>query len=186
MVYKNYSDEELLLLLKNGNHWAYTEIYTRYWAVLFRHARKMLHDDDLASDIVQDLFTVIWIKKDFIDVKTNLSSYLYSSVRNKIITHINKSKIRDLHLHSLKAHIDQGVYSTDEWLNEKELAEIIEAEIELLPKKMRTVFQLSRKEHLSYKEIAEKLEITDHTVRKQISNVIKLIKNKLHTFIPFF
>lgn len=186
MDYKKYSDYELLTLLRIQDHRAFTEIYRRYWPILFRHARKMLNDDVEASDVVQDIFTMMWLKSAELDINISLSSYVYTSVRNKVLTHINRSKLKTTHLNSLRDFIDRAIYSTDDWLNEKELAASIEAEVALLPTKMRAVFDLSRKEHLSYHEIAEKLQVSDHTVKKQISNVLKVLKTKFNLFLLTF
>lgn len=178
MEYRKCSDQELVVLLKQRDHDSFTEIYRRYWAVLFRHARKMLYDDDEASDIIQDIFTLLWTKATEIEISSSLSSYLYTSVRHKVFTGINRSKLKTAHLDSLDDFIEKGVYTTDEWLQEKELTASIESEVARLPVKMREIFELSRKEHLSYQQIAERLQVTDHTVRKQISNALKVLKTK--------
>ncbi|QNK63471.1 RNA polymerase sigma-70 factor [Pedobacter sp. PAMC26386] len=183
MNYKQRSDYELVALLKQQDHCSFTEIYRRYWAVLFRHARRMLADEAEASDIIQDIFTLIWTKSADIEISTSLSSYLYSSVRYKVFTRINRSKLKNAHLDSLEEFISGGVYSTDEWMQEKELTASIESEVSRLPAKMREIFELSRKEYLSYQEIAEKLSITDHTVRKQISNALKVLRTKFGVFL---
>lgn len=185
MNYNKCSDSELFSLIQEGDGDAFTVIYNRYWGTLFNHVRRMLSDDDLASDIVQDIFVVLWDQKDKLSIHTNISSYLYSAGRNRVITYINRSKLRDLHLNSLKEFIESGVNSTDELTNEKELIEIIEREVKKLPLKMRVVFEMSRKDYLSYNEIAHKLEVTEHTVRKQISNSLKILKSKLRTIINF-
>lgn len=182
MNYKKLTNQELVDLLRQQDRGSFTEIYQRYWGVLFRHARKMLGDEDEASDVIQDIFTLLWSKSANLEINTNLSAYLYASVRYKIFTVINRSKLKTAHLDSLEEFIKKGVYTTDDWLDEKELASSIEDEIALLPSKMRSIFELSRKEHLSYREIAEKLDVTDHTVRKQISNAIKLLRAKLNVF----
>ncbi|WP_225869541.1 RNA polymerase sigma factor [Pedobacter psychroterrae] len=168
--------------MKQGNHSAFTEIYNRYWAVLFRHARKMLYDDNEAADVIQEIFTKLWHKAPDLMINTSLSSYLYKAVRHKVITLVNKSKLKTAHLNSLADFIDQGVSSTDEYIQLKQLADSIESEINKLPKKMREIFELSRKEELSYQEIADRLEVTDHTVRKQISNALKILKDKINLF----
>jgi len=59
------------------------------------------------------------------------------------------------------------------------LADLIEKEIQALPSKMRQIFELSRKQYLSYKEIAEQLEISEHTVKSQVSNALRILKLKL-------
>ncbi|RZL14919.1 MAG: RNA polymerase subunit sigma-70, partial [Pedobacter sp.] len=60
MNYTNLADEELLNLLKISDNRAYEEIYRRYWAVLFRHSRRMLSNDEAAKDLIQDLFVILW------------------------------------------------------------------------------------------------------------------------------
>jgi hypothetical protein len=69
-AYGTYTDQELTALLKGGDERAYTEIYTRYWPLLFRHSLKMLHDEDQAMDVVQDIFTSLWFNRDVLDFNT--------------------------------------------------------------------------------------------------------------------
>ncbi|WP_316779021.1 RNA polymerase sigma-70 factor [Pedobacter antarcticus] len=182
MEYRKHSDQELVAMLKQQDHGSFTEIYRRYWAILFRHARKMLYDDEEASDIIQDIFTLLWTKAAEIEISSSLSSYLYTAVRHKVFTRINRGKLKTAHLESLESFLKKGVYSTDEWILEKELTASIESEVARLPGKMREIFELSRKEHLSYQQIAERLQVTDHTVRKQISNALKVLKTKFGVF----
>ncbi|MNY46224.1 RNA polymerase sigma factor [compost metagenome] len=78
-----------------------------------------------------------------------------------------------------------GEYITDNQLREKELIAVIEKEVSLLPTKMREMFEMSRNEGLSHKEIAEKLGVSDLTVKKQVSNAVKILKGKLRLFSIF-
>ena len=180
------SDQELLSLLRGGDHAAFTEIYHRYWALLYRNAIKMLHDDDEATDVVQEIFTGLWEKAPELLEYNSLSSYLYACVRNKIINQINRSKLKVNYLNSLQSFLDSGEYITDNMVRERELTEVIEKEIALLPAKMRMVFELSRKGNLSYKEIAREIEISEETVKKQVHNAIKILRSKLGSFIVTF
>lgn len=56
------SDEEILLSFQSGNRQAYELIYERYWMILFRHADRILQDEEEAKDVVQEVFTVLWLK----------------------------------------------------------------------------------------------------------------------------
>jgi RNA polymerase sigma-70 factor (ECF subfamily) len=181
--YKTLTDNELVSLLEQGNSEAYAEIYQRYWAVLFRHARKMLQNDDEAKDLVQDIFTVLWAKVSELNLTGSLSSYLYSAVRYKVFDLIDKNKVRNNYLASLQEFIQHGEYTTDHVIREKQLASLIEKEVAMLPSKMRQVFQLSRNNNLSHKEIAEKMEISDQTVKKQIHNAIRILRPKFGIFM---
>lgn len=176
--YSKLSDVELAVMLGNGDHVAYTEIYKRYWALLYRNALKMLKDEDEATDIIQEIFTVLWEKAPELVLTSSISSYLYTAVKNKIITLINKNKLRDVYYASLQGFLNKGEYITDNQLLEKELALSIEKEIAALPSKMRMIFELSRKEGLSHALIAQKTGISEGTVKKQIHNAIKILRTK--------
>lgn len=177
-VYSNFSDEELTALLKQGDQIAFTEIYNRYWAEMYYHTFRMLKDEDSAKDVVQDVFSTLWLKSSALNANMKLSGHLYISVRNKVLNLVAQNKVRNDYLSSVAAFITQSV--NDSLLfDEREIIEIVEAEIKNLPPRMREIFELSRKDNLSHKEIAEKLNLSDQTVKKQVHNALKIIKNKI-------
>lgn len=177
--YSAHTDQELTDLLRSADRRAFSEIYDRYWAVLYLHAKRMLRDDDEAQDIVQELFTHLWKKSAEIDFTIKLSSYLYKAVRNRIFNHLEHRKVVHDYQQSLIEFMDSSAAAADELVRERELALIIEQEIQALPPKMREVFELSRKQHLSYKEIGAQLGISEHTVKRQVSNSLSILRTKL-------
>lgn len=177
--YKDLSDTELTALLKLSNKAAYNEIYDRYKWVLYLHALKRIRDREEAKDIVQDLFITLWDRREELDLKTHLSGYLYTAIRNRVIKLIAHQKVESSYITSLKDVVNAAVCVTDHRARANSLAAIIEKEIEELPEKMREVFILSRKHHLSHKEISQQLGIEETTVKRQISNAIKILKVKL-------
>lgn len=179
LAYKSHTDQELLDGLKSGDRAAFAEIYERYWKLMYFHALKMLGDEDDAKDLVQELFASVWARAANIPFNTNLSGYLYISARNKIINLIQQKNVRRDYLSALASFADEASNGTIEQIDEKELLLLVEKEIQALPHKMRQVFELSRKEYLSHKEIASQLEISDKTVKKQIGYAIRMIKLKL-------
>jgi len=183
--YSKFTDQELAALLKEGDQVAYTEIFQRYKALLYKHAFRLLNEEHEVNDLIQDLFLSLWQKRDTIVFKTSLSSYLYSSVRNRIFDLITHKKVVARYIDSIRDFIEQGNYITDEQVRARELAVIIEKEITALPPKMREVFKLSREE-LSYKEIAQVLNISDKTVKKQVHNAVKILKLKVTSLLIIF
>jgi len=177
--YQSLTDNELASLLKTGDSGAFTEIYERYWAVLLRHARRMLQDDEETKDVLQDVFSTLWNKAPATDFNTSLSAYLYALVRNRILNLVVREKVKANYLSSLDDYLENGEATTDYAIRTRQLAQRIEEELALLPPKMREVFELSRKHHLSYSQIAEKLDISENTVKKQMSNALKQLKFKL-------
>jgi RNA polymerase sigma-70 factor (family 1) len=178
--YGSLSDVQLSGLLKSGDHAAFAEIYERYWDFLYGHALKMLRDEAEAQDLVQDLFISLWSKAAQMELNTNLPGYLYISVRHKVLNVIRKRKHDDKFIDLLSSFIERNNDHILEQIDEKELMAGIEKEIRNLPSKMKQVFEYSRKEHLSHKEIATQLGISDKTVKKQIGNAIKIIRLRLN------
>ncbi|SRR5690554_166307 len=180
--YRNFDEKELTHLLKEGNEAAYTEVYNRYKTVLYLHAYRMLQDREEAKDVVQDLFITLWSRRAELNYQAGMASYLYTAVRNRVFDRIARKKVASSYFESLKRFAPRYDYSSDDKLQAKELASLIESEINALPTKMREIFRLSRSEQLSHKEIAEQLVISDKTVKKQVSNALKILRLKLGVF----
>jgi RNA polymerase sigma-70 factor (ECF subfamily) len=166
------------LYLQTGDRAAFTELYNRFWPLLYRHARKMLRNDEDALDLIQELFTSIWEKRGETLITGSVSGFLYRATKNRVFNFIKKDKAKLAYIASIADFIEKGEFITDQTVLERELAKRIENEISLLPRKMREIFEFSRKENLSYKEIAEKVNVTEGTVKKQVHNAIKLLKLK--------
>ncbi|MBB5438132.1 RNA polymerase sigma-70 factor (ECF subfamily) [Pedobacter sp. AK017] len=177
--YRNLSDAELLKLLKQSNHAAYTEIYKRFSGLLYIFLCKRIKDQDDAKDILQELFTNLWLKRETIEVPGVLAAYLYSAVRNTMLNYIQRNQSQKRRIQTLKDFIDQEPVMTDHLIREKQLAAIIEKEVNLLPDKMRWVFLLTRKNNLSHHEIASELNISPETVHSHTKRALKILRVRL-------
>ena len=174
------SDKELLFFLKEESQDAFEEIYRRYWSLMYMHALKMLKDEDDTRDVLQDAFTCLWLNRKTIDENSNLAGYLYTCTRNKVLDLIAKQHVRVNYLDSLASFTETNSNRIIDSITEKELTQALENEIKQLPAKMRQIFEMRIHKHLSYKEIAAELSLSDKTVKKQISNAIKVLRPKLH------
>jgi RNA polymerase sigma-70 factor (family 1) len=176
--FQTLSDLELVALLKEGDTGAFTEIYRRHWHLLYLHTRKLLDDKNEVKDLVQEVFFTLWTKAKELDVRTNVKGYLYVTARNKVLNAIRDKK-GSTFIELIAEEITAMDYTTVQEIDERELAALINAEIDQLPPKMKLIFELSRKEFLTHKEIAERLDMNEEAVKKQISRSIKILKLKL-------
>ncbi len=185
VIYKSLSDAELTGLIKSDDKDAFTEIYNRFHPLLYLYACKITRDDDLAEDLVQELFISIWDKRLSLNVTSSISSYFYSAIRYKFFDLVDKQKVRADYLNTMQFLLDGHSYDTDNYIAEKELSATIEKAVAELPEKMRKIFLLSRKNNLSNKEIAVELNIAEKTVKNQIGIALKSIKGQigLHAFL---
>lgn len=173
------SDEELVTLLRAGNQNAYTEIYNRYKGVLLIHAYKKLGSFEEAKDIVQDMFSWLWSERKNFPETQNISGYLYTIVRNRVLNAIEHKKVISKYAESFATFAKEHENVTDLVVDEAEMRRLIDREIEALPPKMKEVFILSRRGQLSYKEIAEHLDISEFTVKNHIKAALKILRVKL-------
>jgi RNA polymerase sigma-70 factor (ECF subfamily) len=183
-AYSAYTDQELIVLLQQGDHAAFTAIYDRYAPKVFYQVNQMLRDAEVSKDLVQELFIVIWSKAAHIKAGAKLGGYLYIAAQNTVFKHIQRSKLQDNYLKSLAEFSTELSNSTVELLDEKELHLLIDHYIKELPAKMREVFELSRNQELSYQEIAAQLAISEQTVKNQVSSALKILRGKMAPHAP--
>ena len=179
-LYSTYTDKQLLIYLKEDDPAAFAEIYERYWERVLIYVMKAVRRQDEAEDIVQELFVSIWRRRLELDILQALSTYLFTSARYAAIRHIAQNLNNSKHLQGLVARLaSSGEPGVESLMLGRELEGQIDGLIGQLPEKMREVFLLSRREQLSYKEIAERLSISEETVRKQIYKALQLLRGQL-------
>ena len=177
--YKDYTDQHLTDLLKLGDRMAYTEIYDRYIFTLLNHVYNKTRNREEAKDIVHEVFAKLWASREQLQITNNLAGFLYTAARNIILNQITRKEVQSKYLASILNFAEEPQTVTDYRLRENQLIAVIEKEIAELPAKMREVFELSRKEHLSHREIALQLDISEQTVSKHITNALKILRVKL-------
>jgi len=175
-----YSDESLLHLMTNDDQTAFTTLYRRYWEPLFITTVKVIGSKEDAADIVQEVFISLWNRRRELSLTSTLAAYLQASVKYKAINYIEKNITRRNYLKTLGdlAEVSPAP-SAEVLMHTKEIRELIQSVIRNMPPKMREVYQLSRQEHLSHKEIAARLGISEETVKKHIQHALQLLKTAL-------
>lgn len=171
------SDQDILMKIANGDHMAFTQLYERYWPLLYMHVFRMLHDEKKAEDVVQETFTWLWQHAALISFSGSISSYLYAAVRHNVLNQIRREKVKNAYIAEISSFIDAGHYEVDEIIRYNELCIEIDSEIEKMPPRMREIFNLSRKEMLTHHEIAELLSISKSTVREQVKRALKQLRH---------
>lgn len=188
-MYSQLTDSELLNLLYKNDEFAFAEIYDRYWEKMTLHVLKVIHSPEDARDIIQEVFISIWKRRQELLISGPLGAYLLKSVRNLAIKHIEKNISKRNFLSSLSAMLEHNPQIIQPYIECEEMEKRLAHAISKLPSKMKEVFVMSRNEQLSYKEIATQMGIAETTVKKQVSNAIKIIRhsiNKLYISIFIF
>jgi RNA polymerase sigma-70 factor (ECF subfamily) len=173
-AYSSYRDEQLLLLLKNGDESSFTELYQRYWRKLFGLAVYKLKNPSDAEEILQDIFLDIWRRRQNLNIQSNFSSYLSAALSYRVINYF--ARRHPGHQPPVSDSSAPADHSTPEQLRAMELNEHIQQLVGQLPEKCQLVFRLSREEQLSNREIAEHIQISEKTVESHISRALRLLR----------
>lgn len=160
----------------------FEDIYNKYYKVLYYYALKIVKESEVAEDILQDIFSEIWLRRHEIDKNLSIKSYLYTLVRNRSFDHLKSSYKKTKTFDSTDAYLEEVLYSilsTDDYINTKELKSELDIAINNLSERCKKVYLLSRETDLKNREIAEKLNIHIKTVEKHITKALLDIKTHL-------
>lgn len=171
------SDERSLVLrLIEGEEDAFCELYAAYKNRLIYFAMCFLKSREYAEDIFQDAFTIVWYGRRFINPDASFSAYLYTIVRNRILNQLRDLSYQD----KLREQIlSQAVNYTNETRDEiiaNDLRQFISCALQQLTPRQREIFEMSREQQMSHREIAEVLGISVNTVQESISISLKTLR----------
>ena len=158
---------------------AFEQLFRKFRPGLVAFATSIIGRSNDAEELVHDVFIAIW-NRDSNDLDPNgIKSYLFTSVKNRCLNFIKKSKLDVTDINDESPVFDANVNAHTSMVA-KESEKRIHLLIDQLPKKCKQVFLMSRMYELSYKEIAEILEITPKTVENQISIALKFLKENFN------
>ncbi len=172
--------QDLLLLsqLTAGDKASFGLLYEKYWETVYAEGYKRLKDRDQAKDIVQDIFTSLWLRRETLRIE-NLPAYLKTAVRNRVFKILAKEKITHPFFDFLH-EIPSGAGGPDGNLLWQEFLRSYENFVGSLPPRKQLIFRLRFQEDLSTQEIAQRMGLSRKTVQNQIGRVIEHLK--LHLF----
>jgi len=179
-------DNELVELFGQGDITAFEEIYNRYWLDLYAAAYKRLKEREPAKEIVQDFFTSFWINRAQVKIHSSLQGYLFTSIRYLVLNYKRAEAVRNTYNELLLLVNDRFDNSTEENFRYKELKERVDMEVNQLPTKCRFVFELSRNQYKTNKEIARILGISEKTVENHLTKALRYLRVNINLFLLFF
>jgi RNA polymerase sigma-70 factor, ECF subfamily len=177
------SEDELIERLNNRDEAAFEQVFKQHYKHLHAYAFTLVKDDDLAEEVVQNVFYKLWERSAELNITSTVAAYLYRAVHNESLNHLKHLKVRSQHQLYVSHRIDSHTDTATKKLQLKELEKRLHAALSELPEGCRTVFQLSRFEELRYSEIADVLGISIKTVENQMGKALKLLRTKLAGFL---
>ena len=167
---------------------AFEQVFRESYLPLTAYAFRFVSDLPTAENIVQDVFLKLWLNRHNLVITTSLVHYLFRSVKNHSLNHLDKAKVRSGYLRmKLEQEHNEEDYSA--FYPEIGLLEKIVAAINALPAKRQEIFRLAREEGLKYREIADQLHLSVKTVETQMTLALKQLREALkeyHHLLLFF
>lgn len=176
----NKSNTELLNLLKNGDMKAFDIVYKKYSRRLYGFVFRYIKQEADTEGIVQEVFIKIWQSRDKINIYSSFESFLFTIAHNATVNLLKKRATEQKYVEHVKSlqHVDETYELADE-IQYKELMYKFHRLLNELSPRQKEIFQLSREEGLSHKEIAEKLGISVQTVKNHLVTTLSFLKSKL-------
>jgi len=174
------SDEALFAKIKEDNVFAFNALFTKYYKPLCFYANKIIGKSELAEEVVQELFIRIWENRLTMQIGKSVKSYLYRSVYNRSVNYIrdNKASGNTIDLDS-SCSDHESYYNADNEILLSELETKLFEIIDEFPEKQKNVFLLRRFENLSYKEISQKLNMSEKMVEKYLGKSLAVLREAL-------
>jgi len=178
-----HTEKELIKKLKEGDSFAFEVLFYKYRNKIKGFALKIVPAQIDPEEIVQEVFVRVWLKKEAIDPEKDFQSYLFSIAKHLVLDHLKSAVNRKLYFVGEHFHQDlleeEGLDAT--------VSEETEAKLQILineiPERRREIFRLSRFEGLSYKQIAERLNISENTVDSQIRNALAFLRKEFRKIV---
>ncbi|WP_178797687.1 RNA polymerase sigma-70 factor [Bacteroidaceae bacterium] len=178
------TEKELIIQLKEGNKTAFTILYKMYLAKVYNFSRLYLSSATEVEEVVQEVFVKLWEVRSFLREDDSFKGFLFIITRNLIFNQFRRSFNENAYkltvLSSTMTH-----YDIEEELSAADLQEFIQKIVLELPPRQQEVFNMSRKEHLSYKEIAIRLNISPKTVERHINEAMKFLRKNILLYLVF-
>ncbi|MHC1704159.1 MAG: RNA polymerase sigma-70 factor [Tenuifilaceae bacterium] len=169
-------EQKIILQVIEGNQTAFENLYNIYADKLYYFALRFLKTKEDAENLTQDVFVKIWETRDRLDPDFSFNAYLFTIAKNTIFN-LHRKRVNELaYREYLGNFFDFSHSKTESDLSLKDLQERIDQSVEKFPTQRKIVYELSRKEGLSHKEIAEQLKISEKTIETHIRLALKTLR----------
>jgi RNA polymerase sigma-70 factor (ECF subfamily) len=177
---KELPDDELFKLIQADSERAFSILFDRYKTSLYRHLFQRIRSEMETEDILQNIFISLWRNRQTIVINDSVLPYLLGAAKKSVFAHYASTAKAIENSHLLQSADELFEYPEEEFLIAREVEELLQQEVEKMPAMMKQAFQLSRKEHLTVREIAARLSISEQTVKNNITMALQRLRRKLN------
>jgi RNA polymerase sigma-70 factor (ECF subfamily) len=173
------TDKKIIKRFKEGDVEAFDTIYHHYSKKMLHFALGLVKNEDVAKDLVQEVFVSLWEKRGRVDPNLNFDNYIFTIAYNSIRKHFRKKSIETKVINQLLKDSPDIIEGADGPAIYNELFELASRTIENLPPRRKTVYKLSKQEGKKIREIAAELNISTRTAENHLAKALKYLKEEL-------
>lgn len=179
-----HEEAKWLIALVAGDFKAFDALYKKYHRALYHFSLKLSKDQHEAEELVQSTFVAVWETRKTIDPDKSFSAYLFNIARNRFYDMLRKRVTESCYVDYI-LHRDHAEFDDDleKQIEDREINEIIQKLILQAPERRQEIFRMRYDECFSYKQIADRLQISENTVDTQIRNVIGFLRKELPKYL---
>lgn len=163
----------------------FEDIYSKHWEKLYAFSFKITKDSNLSKNIIQDVFTNLWERKNSLNINS-VEHFLFRAVKNQILKHYNQNSFNTT---SMDDEFDNFIMESP-FVSESDLSETVFHIVDKLPAKRKEIFLMNKLQEMNVEQIAEELKLSKQTVKNQLSSAIKQLRLELKQLswllFPFF
>lgn len=174
--------EDIVRKIVKGDKEAFEQLFREWYVRLCVYAESMVHDRDQAEDLVQNMFCMLWERRESLNIRESLKSYLYRSVYNAALNSLKHEKIKLAFWEFTQEHGMKDENNIEHFIDKESqeaLMQEINRAVEALPEQCREIFLLSRFVGKKSSEIADMLNISVRTVDTQLYRGMKRLREEL-------
>ncbi len=177
----SYGDEELVLKSIRGDVQAFGDLYELHRDKVFAFSYTLTKSRDVAEEVVQEVFTRLWEKREQIKPDHSFAAYLRKITYHEVLAFFRKVQRNHALKERLYANMQALAHTSPDELIGKELSRLYREAVEQLPAQKKQVYLLSRDEGMSYDEIAGKMGLSKNTVRNHMTGAIRQVRHYVAT-----
>lgn len=183
----NHPEIDLVASLKEGSEKAFELIYDRIANRIYLFILKKVGSKETAEEIMQEVFVALWNNRNSIDVDSSLDPYLFKIAKNKIFSFMRSEHVRKKYAAEFSLFMQRyRDNSLEELMDVKDLHQVLHEKIAELPDKCQTAFRMSRMEHATISQIAERMNISTRTVENYITQALRHLRTNLNAGLTLF
>lgn len=175
------SDITLLLQCREGSETAFNLLFRRYFTKLYNYTFSLTKDSVISEELVMDVMLKLWLKKGNIHIQSELGPYLFRAMKNTLINHWRKKVLRTTPLETTEEFDYADPQAADHGIISRELQSHYQQQLNSLSPQRKKVFELSRDQEMSHREIATELDLSIKTVENHIGAVLNFLRKNMRS-----